>query len=177
MRVVFLIVVTLAVVLGGKLPLTLQRAIEIEKMARVSNRFTFNLPAQLRVGSKIEIEGKTSKDLKERISMNLVTTLNENGGLKLVPYHHRLDLSSTNQTVISSLINGHWADDYVREYYAPIQKGDIFKAEFEIIRNGTISYFYNRFPRIFYRHQSPFEDIKYIVTYYIEEIYSVKLYL
>lgn len=60
MHVEFLILASLALVLGAELPSKIPKVVELEEVSRITGGYIYNIPEPIKVGNKIEIEGKSS---------------------------------------------------------------------------------------------------------------------
>ncbi|XP_077297683.1 uncharacterized protein LOC143919305 [Arctopsyche grandis] len=178
MRVEFLILASLTLVLGRDLPSKIPRVIELERISQLRGRYIYNIPEPLKDGNKIEIEGKSSSQAS-KFYLNLVSTLYSDGNENLIHHHQRVDIT-LQETFISARIDEKWVDNII--VHAPtVKPGENFKVTYEITTDGTFTFYNNNTGKMFYPHQSPFKDIKYITIndateMDVEKIHSIKFY-
>ncbi|XP_077300361.1 uncharacterized protein LOC143921108 [Arctopsyche grandis] len=167
MRVIFLMVTTLAMVLGAQLPLKSPVETKLEITPRLRAYYLLNVPKTFVSGDKVEIEGKLA--LKSTLfSINFVSNL-KNGLQNDIPYQQRIYVTN-NTIVLSSKADSIWVERAIYKT-SPVQPGDRFKVIFEIFEEGIYSHFNNGDERTFLAHQSSDKEIKYI-SIWDEDNYS-----
>ncbi|XP_077291858.1 galectin-2 isoform X2 [Arctopsyche grandis] len=140
----------------------------------VSNMWPFsaNLPRELNVGDKIEIEGKLADDA-EVFSINLVCHHNQTEKPHNIAYHYKVHFSQM-KTISNAKIEGTWQEEEVKDE-VELLPGEHFQISLFIDKDAIYTYFKENNIDVF-DHKIPIQDVKYLQIWDgIEKIDSMKI--